>query len=190
MNVSKHAKERYAERLRDKNSNYDIQKFVLEHDEKICNDIKKMINFGTLIYAGKQTQKDVKNANVISVYLNGLWVVLYDQKNDTVITLYKVDLGAGDDFNEQYVQKMLAKLETAKEEESTVQFEVQQENDGYKSMIESGVAQINEYKSYIKNLEELNAGYKTIIDNNSVRVTMASAEVANVVNTLIGKKEF
>ena len=33
-------------------------------------------------------------------------------------------------------------------------------------------------------------GYKDIIDNNIVKETQASREVAEVVNSLIGKKEF
>ena len=190
MNISRHARERYAERIMNKDSNHDIQKFILEHEEKIQEDIKKMIMYGTCIYSGKQTQKDAKSSNIINVYVNGCWIVLYDTKTENVITLYKVDLGAGDDFNETYVKKMLENLNAAKDEELAIQYEVEQENDGFKSLIESGIAQINEYKSFIKNLEELNAGYKTIIDNNVVKTRMANARVVDVVNKLIGKKEF
>ena len=60
----------------------------------------------------------------------------------------------------------------------------------YKEMIDDAQAQINEYKSMIKNLEEMSAGYQSIIDNNRVKVSQANMEVANVVNTLIGKREF
>ena len=42
----------------------------------------------------------------------------------------------------------------------------------------------------IKNLENMCEGYQTIIDNNRVKVSQANMEVVDVLNTLIGKKEF
>jgi hypothetical protein len=42
----------------------------------------------------------------------------------------------------------------------------------------------------IKNLEILNDAYKSIIDNNTVKVAQANREVAEVINTLVNKREF
>lgn len=187
--VSKHAKERYAERIMERATNNEIQTFVVQNEDKIIGDINKMIQYGELIYTGKQTQKDGRTYNV-EVYLNGLWVVITDIKSKNVITLYKIDLGVDDEFNLEYVHRMMDKFNAAKENLEAVTLEVEQENDSYKTMIEQNVALINEYKSYIKNLEELNAGYKTIVDNNAVKIKMAGTEVTDVLNKLIGKKEF
>ena len=41
----------------------------------------------------------------------------------------------------------------------------------------------------IKNLEELCVAYKTVIENNSVRVTQANKDVVDVLNKLVGKKK-
>ncbi len=172
--VSKHAKERYTERIMEKAT---------------ANDINKMIQYGELIYIGKQTQKDNKNYSV-EVYLNGLWVVITDVKSKNVITLYKIDLGVDDEFNQEYVKRMMDKFNAAKNNLETVTLEVEHENDSYKTIIEQNTNLINEYKSYIKNLEDLNTGYKTIIDNNAVKVKMADREVTDVLNKMIGKKEF
>ena len=187
--VSKHAKERYAERIMERATNNEIQTFVVQNEEKIIGDINKMIQYGDLIYTGKQTQKDGRTYNV-EVYLNGLWVVITDIKSKNVITLYKIDLGVDDAFNLEYVCRMMDKFNDAKENLEAVTLEVERENDSYKTMIEQNIALINEYKSYIKNLEELNAGYKTIVDNNAVKIKMAGTEVTDVLNKLIGKKEF
>lgn len=190
MNITRHAKERYAERVMDKSSNHDIQKFINEHEQKIHDDIEKMIAFGTLIYSGKQTQKDNKSSNIIDVYVNGCWIILFDSANENVITLYKVDLGADEEFNNTYVQKMMERITEAKALYEEVQSGVTTENAEYKVLIEENIAQINLYRNYIKNLEELNAGYKAIIDNNIVKINMANTAVGAVVNKLIGKKEF
>ena len=187
--VSKHAKERYAERIMERATNNEIQTFVVQNEDKIIGDINKMIQYGELIYTGRQTQKDGRTYNV-EVYLNGLWVVITDIKSKNVITLYKIDLGVDDEFNLEYVHRMMDKFNAAKENLEAATLEVEKENDSYKTMIDQNIALINEYKSYIKNLEELNAGYKTIVDNNAVKIKMAGTEVTDVLNKLIGKKEF
>lgn len=187
--VSKHAKERYTERIMEKATSNEINTFLVQNEDKIINDINKMIQYGELIYTGKQTQKDGRTYNV-EVFLNGLWVVITDIKSKNVITLYKIDLGVDEEFNKEYVSRMMDKFNTTKENLEYVTLEVEKENDSYKTMIEQNVSLINEYKVYIKNLEELNTGYKTIIDNNAVKVKMADREVADVLNKLIGKKEF
>lgn len=187
--VSKHAKERYTERIMDKATANEINTFLVQNDDKIVNDINKMIQYGGLIYTGKQIQKDGRSYNV-EVYLNGLWIIIVDLKSKNVITLYKIDLGVDDEFNQEYVRRMMDKFSAAKENVELVTYEVEHENDSYESLIRQNTDTINEYKSYIKNLEELNAGYKTIIDNNNVKIRMADREAVEVLNKLIGKKEF
>ena len=60
----------------------------------------------------------------------------------------------------------------------------------YRDLIEDAEVQIKNYKVMIKNLEELCIAYKGIIDNNGVKIAQASKNVTDVLNTLIGKKEF
>ena len=187
--VSKHAKERYTERIMEKATANEINTFLVQNEDKIIGDINKMIQYGELIYIGKQVQKDGRSYNV-EVFLNGLWVVITDVKSKNVITLYKIDLGVDEEFNLEYVDRMMDKFNTAKENIEFVTIEVNKENDSYKTMIEQNTNMINEYKGYIKNLEELNVGYKTILANNSVKIKRAETEMTDILNKLIGKKEF
>lgn len=188
-NVSKHAAERYAERIMGKEDTYDITRFALTNEEKIRCDINKMISYGDLIYSGKQSQKDGKG-NIVDVYVKDCWIVLVDNKAKNVITLFKVDLELDDDFNKAYVAKMLEKLNVSKEELTATQQRIQEESDTYRNMIAEAEFQIKEYRSMIKNLEELCTAYKSIIENNRVIVSQANQKVTDVLNTLIGKKEF
>lgn len=185
--ISKHAKERYSERIMDKDSKVDVNRFVIENDEKIKTDINKMIEYGEMIFEGKPN-RDRKNK--ICVYLKDCWVVLCDPSKSIVITLYKVDLGLEDEFNKLYIEKMLDKLTQSKGHLEITKQQLQEESQNYSEIIENNISQINEYKGYIKNLEELNNSYKNIIENNSVQIDIAEKEVVQVVNDLIGKKEF
>lgn len=187
--ISKHAMTRYAERLLNKDNPNDINRFIVENEDKIKTDINKMVSYGDMIFAGKQSQKDGKG-NVLNVYLKDTWVVLVDIKSEIVVTLYKIDLGCGDDFNLQYISKMMEKLNEKKNNLAFIQTEVEAESITYRELIDDAQAQINEYKAMIKNLDDMCNGYQLIIDNNRVKVSQANMEVANVVNTLVGKREF
>lgn len=187
--VSKHAEERYAERIMDKDNTNNINRFVVDNREKIKTDINKMIHYGECIFVGKQSQKDGKG-KVLNVYLNGCWVVLVDNTNETVVTLFKIDLGLGDDFNKEYISKMMEKINESKKELEDVQLEVLKETNMYKELIDKTEAQINEYKSMIKNLEGLCNGYAMVIGNNNVKISQANRKVADCVNAMINKKEF
>lgn len=187
-NISKHGMERYAERVMGK-EDIDINRFVTLNEEKIKTDINKLINYGELIYQGKQTQKDGKS-NVIDVYLKDCWVVLADRKTKNVITLYKIDLGFDEEFNKLYVSKMMEKLNTYKEALERTKTQVGIETITYREMIADAETQIKDYRTMIKNLEGLCEGYRAIIDNNNVKIAQANKDVADVVNTMIGKKEF
>ena len=187
--ISNHAKQRYAERIMGKDDNIDINRFVTLNEEKIQIDISKMINYGKHIYTGRQIQKDGKG-NILDVFLKDTWVILVDSRTKNVITLFKIDLCLGDEFNEIYVSKMIEKLNTNKEKLVNIQQQTQEESNTYKEMIDEAEATIRDYKGMIKNLEGLCEGYKAIIENNNVKVAQANKDVADVVNTLIGKKEF
>lgn len=187
-NISAHCKTRYAERIMGK-EDIDVNRFVTLNEDKIKTDINKMIEHGILIYSGKQTQKDNKG-RIIDVYLQNCWIILVDEQFKNVITLYKIDLGLDEEFNKSYVSKMVEKLNAYKEVYESVRQQVQEESNTYKEMIVNAETQIKEYRSMIKNLEELCVAYKTVIENNSVKVAQVNKDVVDVLNTLIGKKEF
>ena len=187
-NISAHAKQRYSERIMGKEDT-DVARFITLNEDKIKTDINKLIQYGQLIFSGKQSPKDGKG-NIVDVFLKDCWVVIADSRIKNVITLYKIDLGLGDEFNKTYISKMMEKLNANKEVLESVQRQVQEESNTYKEMINDIEIQIKEYRSMIKNLEELSIGYKSIIDNNIVKETQASRKVAEVVNQMINKKEF
>ena len=188
IKISNHASQRYAERIMSKEDT-DIQRFMITHEQKIHDDIEKLIQYGQLIYSGKQKTRDGKTNNV-DVYLNGTWVVLVDAKTYNVITLYKIDLGLDESFNNEYVSKMLEKLQETERKRDMVKLKLENENENYKELIQQSQDQIKEYKGYINNLVELIDGYQRIIDNNTVELSVCDNEVAGVVNQLIGKREF
>lgn len=187
--ISEHCKVRYAERIMGKDDNCDAKQFIVNNEDKIQKDINEMILRGDKIYSGKQSHNGGKG-NVIDVYLKNTWVVLADNQTDNVITIYKIDLGLDEDFNKEYVSRMVEKLNEQKKMLEETRQQIQAESDMYREMIDDFESQIKEYRGMIKNLEELCSGYKTVIHNNCVKVSQAEMKVADVVNSLVNKKEF
>lgn len=54
--ISKHCKERYAERIMGK-EDVDLNRFITLNEEKIQTDINKLISYGELIYQGSKLKK-------------------------------------------------------------------------------------------------------------------------------------
>lgn len=179
---------RYAERIMH-NDGSDANRYVASNETKIKADVNKLIQYGNLIFTGRQASKDGKGS-FIDVFIKDTWAVLADSKNKNVITLYKIDLGLGDEFNLTYIAKMLEKLNASKQELDTAQARIDEEYNTYIELIAQAESQIKEYRTMIKHLEELCVGYKTIIENNHIKKAKAIRDVAEIVNSLISKKEF
>ena len=102
MIISKHAEERYAERIMSYEEKVDRSVFIAQHKDKIEKDLNKMKDFGQLLYSGKSLKDD---KTIVDIYLNGTWVLLVDKNKDLLITVYKVDLKVDEDFTKEYISK-------------------------------------------------------------------------------------
>lgn len=188
LKFSQHSKERYAERIMDKNSKSDVAVFVAQQEQKIKDDIYKMIQYGTLLYSGKPTCE--YNRQPVDIFLNGTWVIIVDIAKSNVITLYSIDLGVGSDFNQKYIDMLINKLTAAKEEYESVCIGIQTQTATYSSIIKENIDQINEYKQIIKNLEKQNQAYTEVIESLEVDKNVAEKDVRDIIATMIGKKIF
>ena len=186
--VSTHAKERYAQRIKDKDDKSDMAVFIAQHEQKIKEDIIKMIQYGTLLYSGKSTCEF--NKQPVDIFLNGTWVIIVDVAKANVITLYSIDLGVGSEFNNTYIKMLLDKLNAAKEEYDTVVTGIMTQKETYSSILKENTDQINEYKQIINALEKQNQAYKDVIESLVADKIVAEKEVRDIIATMIGKKVF
>ncbi len=186
--LTEHVKQRYAERIMDREEKIDILTFVNKHQEKIFTDIEKMIEYGEIIYEGVST-KDY-NKSVVQVVLNGCWILILDPKKETVVTLFEIDLGLGKEFNEEYIGKLLAKLRDAKARYNEKVAELDQRVKGFNELIDENDEKIREYRAYIKSLEQQNSNMVALITENNNNKSMAEQEVREIIGSFVGKKVF
>ena len=188
MELTRHSKERYAERIMGKDSAVDINSYIVANEEKIRTDIENMVTYGTMIFKGKPL--DYNEKQPVRVYLSGTWIVILDDRRDRVITLYKIDLGLGEEFNKDYVSKLLDKLSAANEKLETAKQETTSSQEEYKKLINDNNVLINEYKNYIKNLQDLNESYTSVIESMTKDISNAELEVRECIGTVLGKRVF
>lgn len=183
-NITSHALERYAERMAGKLNTTDMRIYIMDYRDDIIERINKLINYGELIFEGK-----IKDHTLNQYYYKDKWVVIVDPKTKNVITLYKIDLG-DDEVNDLFTNKMLEKIKEKQEElkdiaEKSVSSQVE-----YQEIIDTNNADIAYYRKMIKQLEEVNSSYMTLIKNTNIEVDKKKKEIADIVETLISGRKF
>lgn len=193
VEISKHAKERYVERIMNRSDLKEITVYIQENEDKIYTDINKMLEYGTIVYTGlmKDTKKDSRQAyNKMSVIIQNSWVLIVDINNNIVVTLYKIDLGADEEFNKLYAQKMVDTIATLTKEYEEVKAKVENQNIHYNEIIQESKDTINELRGQIKKLEELVESYESIIHLSKTEVEIAEKNILKAVNKVMGKREY
>ena len=187
MVITKHAMSRYAERIAGRDELIDINIYIAQNEDKIVEDINKMCEHSELIYTGKVGNRD---NNPVNVYLSGTWILLTDLTETKVITLYKVEFNVGEDFNKQFIQKILDKLAEDKKVLEEKRAEINTEKSAYEQIIKDNEDMINEYRGTIKMLERNNADYREAIESMNARCVAAELAVKRDIESLVMKKEF
>ena len=188
LKITEHAKQRYAERIMDKNDKTEIAIFIANNESKISEDISKMIEYGELIYQGVSNHEF--NKQPVKIYLKDTWVIIVDEKQNKVITLYSIDLGVGKEFNEIYISKLLDKLNNAKDEFNNKNEELKTRKEEFESIIKENELTISEYRQTANSLEKQNNMYKDLIKELETNRVIIEKDVRDIVATLIGKNIF
>lgn len=188
VTISNHAKQRYAERIMDKEETIEVNIFIARNEDKIKNDILKMIEFGEIIYEGISLNENNKKNTLVC--LNGSWIILIDATSYNVITLYKIDLGLDENFNKEYVSKMVEKLNKEKENLLEVDKKLEEQSAIYNKEIAENELSIKEYSKIIDSLKEQNDAYEELISTLKTNHIIADKKVREVVASLIGRRNF
>ena len=186
--LSQHVKERYAQRIMDRQDKSDVAVFVSQHEDKITQDISKMIDYGEVIYHG--TSITSYNSQPVEVVLNGHWVLILDPKKHIIITLFEIDLGLGKEFNDDYILKLKEKLDEAKSKYSEASNRIDGRVTEYKESLRENLAVISSYRKSIKALEKQNTNLQELIDEAETNRMIASQEIRETVGLFTGKKVF
>ena len=150
MEFTEHILERYAERIQDKTKKNEIKQFVAQNRDRIKTNIQKLFDSADFL-----CQTKIKDHNVTNFYVNkDGWDLISNKENKKLITLYKVDLFLGTEFNKYYIEKMTEDIKKKMEEYENLEYDIELEKENRANERKECEAGISSYKTQIKWLEE------------------------------------
>lgn len=113
IEFTQHVLERYVERTMNKTGN-EVKQFLAQNEEQVKQQILKLYQYSEPFWYGKNKEH---NYTYFRINKNG-WLIVIDKNKTKLITLYKIDLGLGEEFNKQYITAM---TETVKEQSQEIE---------------------------------------------------------------------
>lgn len=156
ISISNHCKQRYTQRIRGITDQKEVKRYMTTEDEEIVENVRKMLQYGSVIYEGKNFA--LHDNNIIKIVLNGTWIVFVAKESNTAITMYKIDLGLGEELNKSYVQAFLDQLKVIDDSYGETEDNVLESTVDIDIEIEKCDEKIEEYKSMMKQFEDRKTG--------------------------------
>lgn len=186
MEITKHAEERYTERLMDYTDKQDISSYIAQNKELIAERISKMVEYGDQIYEGK-----IRDGNYVKIIMKDNWVVVLDRKGDKVITLYKICLIRDDDeFNKLFVSKMKDHINEIKSRQKAIEDQTAQKRQDYLNAINDKKQRVKEFESLILDLRKSIQADQEEINHIDADKNCIEMELKHAVEDLVAKKIF
>lgn len=186
VEITKHAEERYVERIMGYTERGDIISYIAENKDLITERLNKMLEFGTEIYEGK-----IRDGSYVHVVLKDTWILILDRKKAKVITLYKICLMSDDDeFNKLFVDKMRQKIEKLQNRKTVNRVATEKIVEGYQAKIKENNTRASEYEGCAAKLREQNKVYHAEIDAARAITACDEMEIKHAVEDLVAAKIF
>lgn len=180
--ITQHALERFSERIMGYTEQAQINKYISENKNTIEERLNKMYKYSTYIYFGK-----IKKYEQSHIFVKDNWVLIVDKNLEKAITVYQLDLGLGEDFNKEFVNKVVDKIQHLQKEHDDYQAKAEAENKEYRETIEYNKNEIKQYNSYIDSLNKTNEALNTLINNNHIKPKAKRDEILKMVTMLVSK---
>ena len=159
INATKHARERYASRIKGVEKNA-IKSNVIMYGAEYEKDLNKMYDNSRLIYTGK-----FQNINECNYRLADDIILVVDKQEQNLITLYRVDFNFTKKINKSILQDLVQELNEREEAWLSEKAKAEETNNGLdneKALLELNIeAKTQELKDLQERLKALNEYMKT-----------------------------
>lgn len=184
VNVSQHAKSRWAERMNGITDDREIKRYLVSNSNKVVKDIKKSFENADFVFRGQLG----KNHTTSDYYLLNDLVFVFEK--DTIITLFKVDFGLPyEDLNETIKQSLITALQRAVANQQDVKSKSGVEAKRIKNNISQVNAEINSYQKQIDLLSVKKSGLEGQLKSVDAEVNLANTKVSTLATKLLYSKD-
>jgi hypothetical protein len=111
MELTNHAYERYCERFLNISEN-DIKKYLEENKEDVRNSFIELLNKSIFLFKGAYCEN-----NIVNYYVVDNFIIVVNESNEAIITLYKINFGLGEDINKIVTNELIKEINILKEKE-------------------------------------------------------------------------
>lgn len=111
MELTNHAYERYCERILNISEN-DIKKYLEENKEDVKNSFIELLNKSIFLFKGAYCEN-----NIVNYYVVDNFIIVVNESNEAIITLYKINFGLGEDINKIVTNELIKEINILKEKE-------------------------------------------------------------------------
>lgn len=180
-----HILERFVERTMNKTGT-EVKQFLAQNEEQIKQKILKLYEYSEMFWYGKIKEHDF---TYFLINRDG-WIIIIDKDRKTLITIYKVDLGLGTEFNKQYIQEIKSYVErelaTIQDHKLVLQGDIVSTN----AAIDSMKDEIKNLKSQIAIFENQIKTWEQEIQNETDSINLEERQLQQKIEKFIGAKIF
>ncbi|WP_368490763.1 hypothetical protein [Clostridium sp. BJN0013] len=112
IDLSKHCKMRYVERVKGITGDFAVQEYMVANDERITQDVNKIFTYSDFVIEGKIGEDKV----VRRFYVKDDILLVLSKDESVIVTLIKVDFGFPGKTNRNIVKDLLEEINLLRED--------------------------------------------------------------------------
>jgi predicted nucleic acid-binding Zn-ribbon protein len=170
MNITNHCFDRYCERILGISEIQTARQYIATNREKLKDEITKVFDYSVKIYTGQiNGDKSTKN-----YWLRDNIVMVTDTEDQSLITLYRIDFGLGEEIDRAVTQMLLGEIIQFNHEKESLEESIEKEIGFKKTEIENIDNEIEMLKERLSVMQLK----KDTLDN-EIKIAKRDIEVVN-----------
>lgn len=184
MNITRHAKIRYCERIAQV-PEAELKQYLVQNDERICNEIAKLFEHAVLLWKGQLFDNTTKH-----YYIRDDIVLVTDTNDTSIVTVFRVDFGFPPDVNRQTLKALLAEKRKVEERAEKVAAKLQKRTEPIQNELAGVEEQIASLRAQLELLEQRKAALTSELNTSNYEVQMLRHEAERIAKMICNAVEF
>ena len=188
MNISRHATERFVERILNIKGKNEIDTYIKANTKEIETEIRELFNQSKLIFTGIIGGGDNKEAKYYVV--NDFCMILTADGNDNMKTCYKLEFPLPEDVQPMIVNSLLEHIQKSENEYNASKEQANEKLlsiDEQQHMIKLEIEELENKIKYAKSRSDLLSQEKQVINDN---LKVLKSNTVNYAYQLFGNKYY
>lgn len=210
VHISRHCLKRYVERVlkldteairecvvdidsEASNEEY-LDKYVQNNWDELVKAVIALLKGGVEVYRGKPLGGTRKNAHTdednleSTIVINGTYAVIYNRLKSLIVTILSIDLGLGEEFNKQYADCVVSRINSIDSEVKELSERIVAEKISITPSITRVDSEISKYLGLIEDLKAQKSEMVQNLENMKSKQDSLKNDKSRIVNSLIGRK--